>query len=329
MIHTGKWAGHNYSQTAMASTRSRILFCILVLHTIFRVASSCEGKTPEAGFSLPENTRETTFSYKTFNNLIVLPVRINDSVKVNLILDTGCRNLLLFGKRFEKMFETVPNRAIRFSGLGERSPLTGKLTLDNTVSIHTALGKRIPIVILRDRNVFTGRSGIDGIIGYDIFIRFEIELNTSSKQITFRPADLAEISADYIKVPLRIDDTRPLIQSKIFFSDSRTNAYDIMLDTGSALGLLIRSTNESFFFENHLQVLGKGLNGEVRGIVMWAEKLILETFEINIANVGISRSGWHTHGSVGMQIIKDYIVVFNYCKGYAGFKNQSIKKRLI
>ena len=329
MISMGRWTSHNNSQAGIASIRSRILFCILAIHTLLRFAQPCEGKTPDAGFSLPENIQEATFGYSTYDNLIVLPVTINDSVKVNLILDTGCRNLLLFGKRFEKFFETIPNHTVRFSGLGERSPLTGKLALDNNVSIHTLRGKKIPIVILREKNLFTSRSKIDGIIGYDIFIRFEIELNASRKQITFRPADLAEIPNDFTRVPLKIEDTRPLIQSKLFFSDPDGTDYDIMVDTGSAIGLLLKSKDDAFFLQNQQHVLGKGLNGNVVGTVRRARKLILETFEVSIAEVGISRSDWHTHGSIGMAIIKDYTIVLNYCKGYAGFKKSETKRLLV
>jgi hypothetical protein len=330
MLSKGSWTMRRDSQAEIASTRRRtFLSCILVIHTLLRIAYPCDGKTPDAGFSLPENIQEATFNYSTYNNLIVLPVTINGSIKVNLILDTGCRNLLLFGKKFEKLFETLPNHPVTFSGLGERPPLTGKLSLDNEVAIHSLLGKKIPIVILPNKNFFMSRPNIDGIIGYDIFIRFEVELNALKKQIKFRPADQARTPNDYTIVPLTIEDTRPLIQSKIFLSDRDGTDYEVMIDTGSVLGLLLRSRDEAFFDEQPQHVLGRGLNGNVRGIVKWARKLILETFEINIAHVEVSRSDWHSHGTIGMAIIKDYNIVLNYCKGYAGFKKSRAHKLLI
>ena len=329
MLSKGSSTVPRDSQLAIASTRRKILFCILTIHTLLRFAQPCDGKTPDAGFSLPDNIQETTFNYTNYNNLIVLPVTINDSINVNLILDTGCRNLLLFGKKFEKLFDTLPNHPVSFSGLGERPPLTGKLSLDNEVAIHSLLGKKIPIVILRNKCLFMGGSNIDGIIGYDIFIRFEVEINALKKQIKFRPADQAQIPYEYTIVPLTIEDTRPLIQSKLFVSDRYGTDYDIMIDTGSALGLLLRSKDESIFAEHPKLVLGKGLNGNVMGIVKWAQKLILETFEINIAQVGVSRSDWHTHGSIGMAVIKDFTIVLNYCKGYAGFKKSKAQKQLV
>jgi hypothetical protein len=328
MTVKGTWIARAHTRQGISSLRIKILFCILAIHTILRFAEPCEGKTPDAGFSLPEDIAEVSVNYRTHNELIVLRVTINDSIKVNLILDTGCRNVLLFGKRFERIFETLPDYDVRFSGLGERPPLTGKLALNNKIAIHTIVGKKIPIVILREKNLLMGNSHIDGIIGYDIFIRFEVEINSARKNITFRSPEHAEIRSGFTKVPLRIEDTRPLVHSKIIFSDSDGASFDIMLDTGSVLGLLIRSKNGVLTSNARQHILGKGLNGNVWGTVKWAQKMVLETIEISIPEVNIYKSELHTHGSVGMAVIKDYTLVLNYCKGYVGFKKLKVEKQL-
>ena len=327
MTGKGKSGSCMHTQQGISSLRTKILFCILAVHTLLRFAPPCDGKTPDAGFSLPEDMVEVRFNYRTYNELIVLAVTINDSIKANLILDTGCRNVLLFRKRFERLLGTLPNYDVRFSGLGNQPPLKGKLALNNKISIHTIVGKKIPIVILREKNLFTGSSKIDGIIGYDIFLRFEVEINSGRKQITFRSPEQAEIQGGYTKIPLTVEDTRPLVHSKIFFSGSDGASLDIMLDTGSALGLLIRSRDDVLFTDGQQHVLGKGLNGNVRGTVKWARRIVLETLEISIPEVRIYRSHWQTHGSVGMAVIKDYTLVLNYCKGYVGFKKSKVQKQ--
>ena len=328
MTTGGTWIVRIYSRQSITALRSGILYCILAVHTLLRFAEPCEGKTPDAGFSLPEDAKEVRFHYRNYNDLIVLPVTINDSIKVNLILDTGCRNVLLFGKRFEHILETLPKYDVRFSGLGERPPLTGKLALNNKVSIHTIVGKKIPIVILREKSIFLGNSNIDGIIGYDIFIRFEVEINSAKEQITFRSPEHAQIQSDHTKVSLTIEDTRPFVRSKIFFSNSDEASFDMMLDTGSVLGVLIRSNKGNFLNDASKQILGKGLNGNVWGTAKWAQKMVLETFVITIPEVNIYRSDWHSHGSIGMAIIKDYSLVLNYCKGYVAFKKLKIANSL-
>ena len=50
------------------------------------------------------------------------------------------------------------------------------------------------------------------------------------------------------------------------------------------------------------------------------EKLRLDLFEIKNAFASIIYSEWQNYASLGMDIMKDYTVVLNYCKAYAGFK---------
>jgi hypothetical protein len=293
------------------------------VHVLIFLTTHCSlASLPKDGFFLPDHVQELTFKFQNYENLILLPVTINDTIQVNLILDTGCRNLLLFGKRFEKLFKIQPCRKVQISGLGDGQSPQGKVSLDNKVSIHAVLGEKIPIVIVANQNLFSKYSNVHGIIGYDIFTKFEIEFNSISQLITFRSAAVAEISAEYTKIPLRIEDTRPLIQSTIFFSDHEGLTSDLMLDTGSALGLLLKSNDKEIFSNgNPKKILGYGLNGNILGSETKAEKIILETFEIKRTIIaGVTWSPWDNNGSVGMEILKDYIIVLNYCKAYAGFK---------
>ncbi len=293
------------------------LFQILVLFTI----QSFSNVLPSAGFSLPDSLREVTFHYKSVRNLILLPVTINDTIHVNLILDTGCRNLVLFGKRFTKLFKQHPTRKIQFSGLGDGSPIAGGLSLGNKVSINAVLGEKIPVVIVPDQNLFESYKNVDGVIGYDIFIKFEVELNLARQIITFRPANLANISPFYEKIPIRIEDSRPIIGSTVFFPGREGQSCDLMIDTGSSLGLLLKTSDLTRYpTDGQISVLGRGFNGRLQGTEALADKLMLAQFEVKNITAGIVYSPWHNYASVGMDIMKRYSIVLNYCKAYAGFK---------
>jgi Aspartyl protease len=276
---------------------------------------------PTAGFSIPDSLREVTFKYRSVKNLIVLPVTINDTVHVNLILDTGCRNLVLFGKRFTRLFPLHPSREIQFSGLGDGKPVVGGLSLGNKVSINAVLGEKIPVVVVPDQNLFESYKQVDGVIGYDIFIKFEVELNMARQIITFRPANIAEVSSGYEKIPIRVEDSRPIINSMIFFQGKDGQTCDLMLDTGSSLGLLLKTGDlRKYPQDGQLSVLGRGFNGDLQGTEALAEKLLLAHYELKRLPAGIVYSPWHNYASVGMEIMKDYSIVLNYCKAYVGFK---------
>ena len=295
--------------------------CLVALPLLFLVTFSSRAVETKAGFSLPDDVSEVTLKFQSFQNLVVLPVVINDSIHVNLVLDTGCRNLVLFGKRFQKLFQTEPTQKVQFSGLGEGSPIHGKLSLNNKVSIQAVIGENIPLVVVPHRNLFGAFENIHGVIGYDIFIKFEVELDHAQKRITFRPAATSELSSEYEKIPLVIDDSRPLIKSQVFFKNNDSHLCDLLLDTGSTLGLLMKTTDlKKFPIGNARKVLGRGFNGIVMGTETMALKVILDKFEILEITAGITHSDWHNNASVGMDVLKNYTVVLNYCKSYAGFR---------
>ncbi|MEO7991710.1 MAG: pepsin/retropepsin-like aspartic protease family protein [Chryseolinea sp.] len=300
----------------------RIFFAYAVCVVVFYIPLRVEAVIPDAGFFMPDNLKEVTLRYKTYRNLIILPVTINDSIHVNLILDTGCRNLVLFGKRFQKLFAIDSEKKVKFSGLGSGKPVFGSLSLNNKISIDKVSGTKIPVVVVPERNVFAGTMKVDGVIGYDIFIKFEVELNPNEKLITFRPAFSSALASTYQHIPIRIEDSRPFLQSRISI-DKDVFAYSLMIDTGSSLGLLLKTTDDKHFNDynnNNLEVLGQGFNGMISGFKTKAKKLELEGFLLVSLPVGIIQSPWHNYASIGMDVLKGYSIVLNYCKEYIGFK---------
>lgn len=274
-----------------------------------------------AGFYLPDSVQSMTLSYRTVEGLVVLPVTINDSIAVNLVLDTGCRNLVLFGKRFVDRFNFQSGRPVMLAGLGEGRPVSGKLSLDNKVSIHEILGERIPVIVTATNNLFAAHHRVDGIIGYDIFVKFEVEVDPRKRMITFRPAHSALPPAGYTTVPLQVVDTRPVLQSYLHVTPHSARALELMIDTGSALGLLLKTADVSPD-QGHIRkvVLGRGINGPVSGYEVVCRKLEADGLSLEFVRTGIVRSRWHEHASVGMEVLKAYAFVLNYCRQYAGFR---------
>lgn len=279
--------------------------------------------SPKAGFFLPDSISEVTLRFKRANNLILLPVTINDSLHVNLILDTGCRNVVLFGRRFLKEFDIHPDKRIEFSGLGSGGAVSGRISLGNKVSIDAVLGERIPVVVVPNPNLFGSYVGVDGVIGYDVFIKFEIELLNSQQLITFRPAQTATLSDDYNLIPIRVEDSRPIIKSTLTLLGTH-ESLDIMIDTGSSLGLLLK-TDKGYplLTDARTTILGRGLNGPIEGVKVKAAVLQLHEFQLTRVPTGIVHSAWSGIASIGMDILSDYSLVLNYCKGYAGLKRNA------
>lgn len=294
----------------------RLISIIVLALTI----SSSTKASPRAGFYLPDSLLQVTLTYRNINNLILLPVVINDSIHLNLILDTGCRNLVLFGRRFQKLFNAEPGKKIQFSGLGSGRAITGSLALNNRVTIGAVLGEHIPVVVIPNRNLFGSYPNIDGVIGYEVFTRFEIELNPVLQKITFRPGYSGSLPGGYTHIPLRIEDSRPIMDGHVIFDVNETQHFNLMIDTGSTLGLLLKTSTSAESAKGKRSILGRGFNGIMEGILRQSKKLIIHKMEIDMTETAVVYSSSDTHASLGMNVLKDYSLILNYSKSYAGLK---------
>lgn len=277
------------------------------------------------GFHLPDSIKEMTLRYRSVHNLIVLPVTINDSITVNLILDTGCRNLVLFGKKFKKLMRLTDGRPVQFSGLGSGKPVVGNVSLGNKISIYQVLGERIPVVVVSSKNILSSYNDVDGVIGFELFLKFEIELNPVERTIKFRPAQHSSAPEGFSTVPLRIVDLRPVMDSRVKLEEENSLTCDLMIDTGSNLGLLVKTTEmEKFTSRTRSQVIGFGFNGEVFGYKTNSEQVSLNGLSLYNIPTGVIESPWHNYASIGMEILKNYVVVINYYKLYASFRKLDV-----
>lgn len=279
---------------------------------------------PDSGFLLPDSVREMTLHYRSMKNLIILPVLINN-LPVNLILDTGCRNLVLFGKKFEKLLKITPSHTVKFSGLGSGKPVYGSLSLGNKITIQQVLGENIPVVVVGERNVFRPYGNIDGVIGFDIFFKFEIEINSKDHVIKFRSAEECTPPHNFSNVPLRIMETRPVIDSRLFIESEGPLPYDLMIDTGSTMGLLIKTRDlKKFRNRKPSQTIGFGFNGPLKGYETTSGFVNLRGMQMSEVPTGVVECQVAEHASLGMSVLSEYVVVINYLKKYVCFKKVEV-----
>lgn len=292
-------------------------YVLISLVAVFFFHRELNASTPY-GFHLPDSLEEVTVQYQNIGNLVVLPVIINGSIRANLVLDTGCRNLVLFGRRLRNVFGLRPARQAIFSGLGRGKPLTGDVFLGNEVRIDRVIGHEIPVVVVNDRSAFRNYHEIDGVIGYEIFLEFEAELDPGRRTITFRSAEKARRFSDFSYVPLQVNRQCPVIESQVDFSDNPGVGLNLMIDTGSALGLLLKNDDGSEMERN--AVIGYGLNGPLTGYNRRVERLAIADYELYGVDAVFCASAALHDGSLGMAILKDYAFILNYFQGYAAFR---------
>jgi hypothetical protein len=115
------------------------------------------------------------------NKLIVVPAIINDTLKVNFIVDPGCKSVVLFGKRFEKLLK-VSRKA------GDATETKNDLLLlHNKITIGPATSEDIAIAIVPNMDPMNFFTSVHGIIGFDLFQNYDITMDKKRQTITFTP----------------------------------------------------------------------------------------------------------------------------------------------
>jgi hypothetical protein len=67
---------------------------------VFLCCSVIHAKAQNLGFSLANGQRRVQIPFEIYNNLIVVPVVLNDALPLKFILDTGVRTAILTQKTF-------------------------------------------------------------------------------------------------------------------------------------------------------------------------------------------------------------------------------------
>lgn len=285
---------------------------VLMFLLLFNVAWSAVNP----GFYISDHALEASVSYKRTGNLIVFKAILNDSISVNLLFDTGCRSIVLFGKKYQKMFNSRRSRNVTFNGIGNNDAVFGFLVTNNTFQIGGVSGTGIPIVIASANRAITQIGEIDGVIGYDLFSRFEIEVNPLTSKITFRDPFLISTREEFSNAKLQCIDAVPVIDYSIHI-DNEIGRGNLLLDTGSQFSLLLQSIGEVSG-----DVIAIGLNGSIKGEYLEVQDFYLGDFSVNEEPISAYRiNTLKSHKlSLGMDFLKDYFFIINIFRSQFYFK---------
>lgn len=273
--------------------------------------------------------KSVSFPFKFINNLIILPVIINNSDTLNFILDSGISTTMITELEEVDSLELNFAREIQLQGLGVGEPLKGLHSYGNEIKIKGITGQNQDIYVIAD-NVFqlSSKMGypINGILGYSVFSNFIVTINYDSKLISFYKPDNFKYTKRYSKytsLPLILNNTKPYINLTIKDNSGNIFSVKLLVDTGAshAVWLDKNSLPDMKIPEGSKQTyLGSGLNGDVYGY-----QGRLHTLDINgnilndvIASFpdssSISKSiGLNIrNGSIGSEILKRFNLIIDY-----------------
>lgn len=279
----------------------------------------------QPGFKLRPGSRKMEMSFERHNNLVIIPITLNDQITLRFILDTGVQNAILTEKGYSDLLGLNYDRKINLAGPGSIDSVNAYVVKDIKLALSGIVGENQSLLVLEEdylnlRNNLGAE--VYGIIGYEIFSRFVVEFDyDNNKLIFYEPYHF--VPKKYYKVlPLAVEGTKPYVQVTITQNNGKKVDAKLMVDTGASHAVLLEvDTNPDLTLpEKVLRTsLGRGLGGEIAGDVgrlktvrldKFAFKDVLASYPVEGAYKRISDDG--RNGTIGGEILSRFNPVIDY-----------------
>lgn len=315
-------------------TARGIIFLILLL--LLNIPAKAQ-----YGFEFEKkNLKKVYVPFELYNNLIVVPVQLNDKLPMKFIVDTGIRTTILTEKIMSDALALTLNRKIILKGPGEQQIIAAHVANNITIKIPGVVGRGQALLVLEEdflqlRN-YLGVE-VHGIIGYELFSRFVVEIDYNNHMLILHQSQSFEPKKNFERFPLTIEDTKPYIVTQIKIN-GKTSQSKLMIDTGASHALLLEEDEEKDIIipkRNIEANIGRGLGGPIRGRLARIDQIKIGDYVLKGVISSFPEEGqyldtvfFNRHGTLGGELLSRFRVVFDYSseniylKKTSGFRNK-------
>ncbi|WP_299337227.1 aspartyl protease family protein [uncultured Psychroserpens sp.] len=291
----------------------------------------------QGDFNLPKKKSDKV-RFQLINNLIVLPVEIN-GVKLSFILDSGVSKPILFNITNTDSLQINNVETIFLRGLGGGESVKALRSKNNFFKIGNAVNINQDIYVVFDQNInFTPRLGVPvhGIIGYDVFKNFVVEINYKSKYINLNRRETYKYKSckKCESFNLSFYNSKPYIDTEVEIGN-KTIPVKLLIDTGSSDALWLFEDDSlgisSSYNNSFHDFLGRGLSGNVYGLRSTTKSLNLKSFKLSDVNVAFpdstsisfARKFKGRNGSISAEILRRFNLIVDYGNSKITLKKNS------
>ncbi|MCM4173105.1 PDZ domain-containing protein [Arenibacter sp. TNZ] len=278
-------------------------------------------------YELPIGEKYQKIKFKLVNNLIIVPIEVNGT-NLSFILDSGVNKPILFNLSDKDSIQINNVSEIAIKGLGEGDAIDALSSSGNVFKIGKAINNDQLLYVVMDKELnLSPRLGlpVHGIIGYDLFRDFVVEINYSSKFIKLHFPELYKRpkKARTQTLPLHIVQNKAYVQGHVLMKNKHSIPVKLLVDSGSSDAIwLFEDIGKGLGVpkNNYEDFLGQGLSGSVFGKRTKIEGISLGSFQLKDAKVAFPDLQYFNsitslgdrNGSLGGEVLKRFTLVFNY-----------------
>jgi hypothetical protein len=292
------------------------------------------------GFVIDHDKSKVTIPFTMINNLIIVPVTINDQITLKFIIDTGANNPILTERLFADLMMINFDRRILMSGPGIIDSVQTYVANSVEFKLPEGIkGTHLSMLVLEEDYIELKKNlgdDIYGIIGYDLFNRFVVSIDYDDLKLTFYDPKSFKAPRRYDAFNLDLENTKPYISTVVTHNDE-VDTMRLMIDTGASHALLLDIDESQILTRPDSTLattLGHGLGGEIPGRIGRLSSFRVGRYELDELLVSIPDPGIYStpikrgsrHGTIGGAILKRFNPIFDYSKGLVYLKKGQLYK---
>ncbi|MFD2285167.1 peptide-binding protein [Pedobacter petrophilus] len=309
----------------------KVMICLAFLLSFFKVYAQ--------DFAFSGNRTKQSIPFKCIKNLIIIPLFVNGKGPYDFVLDTGVGPLIITEPSIIDSVNFSTMRKIKLSGLGVEH-VDAYVSQNVSAQLGSAKIKYIPTAVLKeDFFNLSGHLGIKifGLIGFDFFNSFVVDIRYSSNQLIF--SDLKrKVKYRGSKVPILIEKNKPYIATEVVINDTLRVKTRLLIDTGASHALSLEMLDGRAFPVPDQKIkanLGMSLSGQIKGFVGRISKFYIGKHVFanvvtgfpNFESISSKIDLISRNGNLGGEILRKFDVQFNYQEGFLYLRPNSNRKK--
>lgn len=298
-----------------------LLFSLFLASMIYHSAYA-----QQVGFVLWPNQFRTEIYFENLNNLIIVPVTLNNVLTTKFILDSGVNTTILTERSLCDLLGITCERTISLPVIGSKEKIDACIAVNSAINIPGIAGKNLNLLVLEEDLLnlknYLGEN-VYGIIGYDLLRHFVVKINYTAKMVTFMDPAHFKPPRRYTAIPIEIVNGKPYLTAEIQLSGDSIYPCRLLFDLGASHSILFDLPENNGFRipGKHINAsVGRGLGGDIEGVFTRISAIRINN--INIKNVVVSFSKDYKvadtigsgvlQGTLGGEIISRFSVIMDY-----------------
>jgi predicted aspartyl protease len=168
-------------------------------------------------------------SFEITNNLIILQGSINGSKPLAFILDTGASTTVISDSQAKELGLKLEGKT---DATTQGGSIEASFVKDVSLNLSGVEFPKMTLAAIRLSGLEAGLGRqVDGILGYEIFNRFVVEIDYASKVVTFYEPQGYKYSGRGAVIPISIEDNTPFVVGRI--TEPKPFKGNFLIDTGA------------------------------------------------------------------------------------------------